>query len=346
MPKVSIIIPCYNCGQYLDELITSLKNQTLTDIEIIFVDDGSSDNSQEIIQKYAVEDNRIKYIYQENQGGGIARNTGIANAQSPYVICIDADDMYEKDMAEMLYNRAIETDADITICKYKTWNMTTNRISGNKGINLKPEMINQVFSSDSVKNILQISNPGPCNKLYKIDFIKQNNLKYSGTRIINDLKFGMLALCLAKKIAIVDKDLSTYRYQGNCSSSKNREKKLACSLQVFKEIYNEFAERNLYDKFETTYISKIIESIKYEISFPVPETVLDNIQQFFEETPFDKLKKQDLENFFDTKRTKKHIIEYTFLTIITLGLNFTLKHKLKNYKYSLNNLKYILRAKK
>ncbi|MBR1908830.1 glycosyltransferase family 2 protein [bacterium] len=346
MPKVSIIIPCYNCGQYLDELITSLKNQTLTDIEIIFVDDGSSDNSQEIIQKYAVEDNRIKYIYQENQGGGIARNTGIANAQSPYVICIDADDMYEKDMAEMLYNRAIETDADITICKYKTWNMTTNRISGNKGINLKPEMINQVFSSDSVKNILQISNPGPCNKLYKIDFIKQNNLKYSGTRIINDLKFGMLALCLAKKIAIVDKDLSTYRYQGNCSSSKNREKKLACSLQVFKEIYNEFAERNLYDKFETTYISKIIESIKYEISFPVPETVLDNIQQFFEETPFDKLKKQDLENLFDTKRTKKHIIEYTFLTIITLGLNFTLKHKLKNYKYSLNNLKYILRAKK
>ena len=346
MPKVSIIIPCYNCGQYLDELITSLKNQTLTDIEIIFVDDGSSDNSQEIIQKYAVEDNRIKYIYQENQGGGIARNTGIANAQSPYVICIDADDMYEKDMAEMLYNRAIETDADITICKYKTWNMTTNRISGNKGINLKPEMINQVFSSDSVKNILQISNPGPCNKLYKIDFIKQNNLKYSGTRIINDLKFGMLALCLAKKIAIVDKDLSTYRYQGNCSSSKNREKKLACSLQVFKEIYNEFAERNLYDKFETTYISKIIESIKYEISFPVPETVLDNIQQFFEETPFDKLKKQDLENLFDIKRTKKHIIEYTFLTIITLGLNFTLKHKLKNYKYSLNNLKYILRAKK
>ncbi len=345
MSKVSIIIPCYNCGQYLDELIQSLKKQTLTDIEIIFVNDGSTDNSEEIIKNYLPEDNRIKYIYQENQGGGIARNTGISNAQSPYVICIDADDIYENDMAEKLYNRAIETDADITVCKYKTWNMTTNRISGNKGLNIKPEMINQVFSSESVPNILQISNPGPCNKLYKLDFIKQNNLKYSGTKIINDLKFGMVALCLAKKIAIVDKDLSTYRYQGKCSSSKNREKKLACSIQVFKEIYNEFLERNLYDKFEKNYIAKIIESIKYEISFPVSENVLNCMRQFFEETPFDKLKKQDLEKLFDTKRTRKHIIEYTLLTILTLGLNFTIKHKLQNYKYSLNNLKYILKTK-
>jgi len=344
MPKISIVIPCYNCSEFLEELINSLRNQTLSDIEIIFVDDGSTDNSREIIEKYTSEDNRIKYIYQENQGGGIARNTGIENAQSDYVICIDADDIYEPDMAECLYKRAVETDADMTICKFKRKDVLTGRISSGKGIDTRKLSNKETFCATDVKNIFQITNPGPCNKLYKVDFIKQNNLKYSGTRIINDLKFGMLALCLAKKISFVDKDLSTYRYQGSCSSSKNREKKLECSLNVFKEIYNEFSSRGLFTQYKHIYFAKIIDTLRYEMSFPVSRPVLDAIRQFFKECPFDKFSKKELEKLFKINKTVKHIVEYILLTILTLGLNVPIKSKLSNYVCSYKNLKYVLKS--
>ena len=342
MPKVSIIIPCYNCGEYIDDLILSLKKQSLTDIEIIFVNDGSTDNSEEIIQKYLSDDNRIKYIYQENQGGGIARNTGIQNSQSEYVICIDADDTYENNMAEKLYNKAKETDADITICKFKRCDILTGRLSHGKGIDTRKLPDSKTFCAKDVRNILQITNPGPCNKLYKKEFITKNNLKYSGTRIINDLKFGMIALCLAEKIAVVDEDLSTYRYQISGSSSKNRETKLECSLKVFKEIYNEFCERNLFEEYKHIYFEKIMDTIKYEMSFPISENILNSIKEFLTQEPLNILSEKNKEQLFKIKKVKKQCFEYTILTILTLGLNSSLKYKLKNHNQALKNIKYLL----
>lgn len=343
MPKVSVIVPVYNCGEFLDELVLALKNQTFSDFEVIFVDDGSKDNSAEVIKKYSSDNSRLKYIYQENQGGGIARNTGIANANSEYVICIDADDLYEKDMLEVLYNRAKETDADITICKFKRCDMLTGRISSGKGFEDKLLPAKDIFSADDFENILEFTNPGPCNKLYKLDFIRKNNLYYSGTKIINDLKFGMVALCIAEKIAVVNKDLSTYRYQGSASNSKNREKKLECSVKVFKEIYEEFSARNIYEKNEKLYISKIFDSIKYEMSFPVSEKVIDLIKEFLSEKPFDKLTKKEKEKLFKFKKVKKQKFEYGILNLLTLGLNKSIRYKYTNHKNAMQNICKLLK---
>ena len=182
MPLVSVIIPVYNVEIYLEEMLEGIREQTLSDIEIICVDDGSTDSSAEIIKKQAQKDTRIKYIYQQNQGGGAARNTGIDAAKGKYLICLDADDIYEQNMLELLYNQAEKADADITICEYISLNMQTGHLSPHKGIRFENIPHKEVFSRKDSPDILQAANPGPTNKLYNRAFVKDNNLKYSLTK--------------------------------------------------------------------------------------------------------------------------------------------------------------------
>ena len=115
-PKVSIIIPVYNASLYLEQCLECVINQTLKDIEIICVDDGSTDSSVSIINSYAQIDNRIKILQQKNQFAGVARNTGLANATGKYIIFLDSDDNIKKDMIQELYEKAENTSADIVLC--------------------------------------------------------------------------------------------------------------------------------------------------------------------------------------------------------------------------------------
>ena len=113
MELVSIIVPVYNCAQFLNRCMDSLVNQTLKDIEIICINDGSTDNSPEILQEYAAKDSRIKIINKENGGLSSARNRGLAAAQGEYLGFVDSDDWVDLDFFEKLYNAAKKYDTDI-----------------------------------------------------------------------------------------------------------------------------------------------------------------------------------------------------------------------------------------
>ncbi len=117
-PKVSVIVPVYKAEKYIHRCLGSLVNQTLHDIEIILVDDGSPDNSRKICDDYAAKDNRIKVIHKENGGVSSARNAGIKAATGEYSIHCDPDDWVELTAYEKLYNKAKETDADMVVCDY------------------------------------------------------------------------------------------------------------------------------------------------------------------------------------------------------------------------------------
>ena len=115
MPKVSVIIPVFNTEKYLTKCLDSVCNQTLSDIEIICVDDCSTDNSLNILKEYASKDNRIKLIeFKENKGAAVARNTGIIEAKGEYVGFIDSDDYVDLDFYEKLYNIGVCENADIS----------------------------------------------------------------------------------------------------------------------------------------------------------------------------------------------------------------------------------------
>ena len=116
MVQLSIIMPIYNTGKYLHKCIKSILSQTLTNFELILVDDGSVDESGQICDEYAAKDARIKVIHKKNEGVSIARNTGIEVAAGEYIGFIDSDDWIESDMYEKLYNLAKSKECDIVMC--------------------------------------------------------------------------------------------------------------------------------------------------------------------------------------------------------------------------------------
>ena len=122
MSKVSVIIPVYNTEKYLKSCLDSVINQTLSDIEIICINDGSTDNSLDILEEYANKDDRIKIINQKNQGVSEARNNGIKLAKSDYFILLDSDDSIENTICEKSYNAIVKNNADINIIGFNIYN--------------------------------------------------------------------------------------------------------------------------------------------------------------------------------------------------------------------------------
>ena len=118
LPKVTVIVPVYNTEKYLPRCVESLMAQTLKELEIIFVDDGSTDSSGRLCDEYASKDNRIHVIHKPNGGVAAARQTGLEAAAGKYVIWADSDDWVEVDMYEKLYQKAQSAQADLTVCGF------------------------------------------------------------------------------------------------------------------------------------------------------------------------------------------------------------------------------------
>ena len=127
MAKVSIVVPVYNAGPYIEQCLKSLVEQTLKDIEIILINDGSTDDSLELCLAYARTDLRIRVVDQENAGACVARNKGIQLAKGEYVLFVDADDFFELDMVYRAYAKATETNADIVVFDADVFNMATGQ---------------------------------------------------------------------------------------------------------------------------------------------------------------------------------------------------------------------------
>ena len=198
MPKVSIIVPVYNTSKYLNKCIDSLINQTEEDIEILLINDGSTDESESIIKEY--DDKRIVYIKKKNTGIGKTRNLGIDKAKGEYVMFIDSDDYIDYDCVEKLYNYAIETKSDFVVTDFK------------KDINGTYEkvIIPDFESSKLIDNpsILNAINLGPCNKIYKKSILK--GVRFDEKYKYEDVPFVIKALKNASKISKLNESLSYY----------------------------------------------------------------------------------------------------------------------------------------
>lgn len=224
MTKISIIVPIYNVEKYLKKAIDSLSKQTLNDIEIICIDDASTDNSLKILKDLSLNDNRIKIIEQkENQGQGIARNIGMNEAKGDYIMFLDPDDWYELNACELLYNIAIENNANVVEATCKKVNEITNEIeifdnykfvSQNFNLNIKP---NTFVEARKLKNYniryYELSSWG---KIFKTSFLKEKNIKFSPYRRAEDQPF-MFDVKLATPIYYIDMPIYNYLIRENSS---------------------------------------------------------------------------------------------------------------------------------
>lgn len=212
MDLISIIIPIYNCEKYLDECIKSIIAQTYFKIEIILVDDGSTDSSLEICRKYCKKDNRIKIISQKNGGVADARNTGLKHASGKYVLFVDADDYVVKDFVYKMYNTCLEDKADIVICGiYKV------------GKGKKLLVYNGEVTKDNVSFLsLCTEHIGGyvCNKMFSMHMLKELQLWFNlELQIGEDLLFVCRYYEHCNKVSYISEGLYFYRLN-RCSATK------------------------------------------------------------------------------------------------------------------------------
>lgn len=197
---ISIIIPVYNTENYLETCLNSLVNQTLKDIEIITINDGSTDNSLEILKKYAEKDERIKVIDKKNEGQSIARNIGLKYASGEFIAFVDSDDYIDLDAYERLYEFIKNTDNDMVICNAIRFNSEKEYRAKlhRKSIPKKCIAFTNIFERKSL-----IYDTGIWNKLIKKSFWDENNFSYEPGRLYEDLLLATELHCAAKSIGIL-----------------------------------------------------------------------------------------------------------------------------------------------
>lgn len=323
-PIISVIVPVYNVEKYLTRCIESLINQTLNFIEIILVDDGSSDKSAEICDEFACKDNRIKVIHKKNGGLGMARNSGLDVAKGEYVSFIDSDDYIDHTMYQTMYEEMKRTDSDTCYCYFMRrsfgGNLEKEKMYLEKKTYEKIDKINEILlemlgaPASHSKDV--VFNMSVCKGLFSRSIIEDNKIIFESERnlICEDLIFDLEYLQLSKRVSIVNKALYYYcenagslthkYYQKRFEKEKELYRELVyrfnklCSIEIDIERLNKFflgrtriciMDEILYN--ENVGLKDILKNIKTIVNDPILEKV-------FESYPYKKnLLKQRVFNF-------------------------------------------------
>lgn len=216
-PKISIIIPVYGVEKYIGECLESVVNQTLKDIEIIIVNDGTRDNSMKIVEKY-LKDKRIKVINKENGGLSSARNAGIKEAKGSYILHVDSDDFIDLEMSELMYKKAIEKDADVVIVDIKLFGNTIKEKWQDSTF-----LENKIYTGKEYleEYFLGKGCPAVCNKLWKRELYIKNRVYHP-----ENISYGEdgattpRLLINADKIIKINRSLYHYRKRAEAMTSK------------------------------------------------------------------------------------------------------------------------------
>lgn len=230
--KVSVIVPICNTEQYLPQCLDSIINQTLKEIEIICINDGSADSCGEILNNYASKDSRIRVINKENTGYGNSMNIGISLAKGEYISIVESDDFAKPDMLESLYNKASSNRVDIIKCDYYSY-MNGECTKQNSFIDFEE---GTVFSIKDCWKLLNV-NPTIWAGLYNRQFLQANNITFNETSgaSYQDVSFSMIALYYAQRITISKDAFLCYRID-NPNASMKSPKKVFCIQGEFARI--------------------------------------------------------------------------------------------------------------
>lgn len=219
--KISIIIPVYNVEKYLHECLDSIINQTFKDLEIICVDDGSTDKSSEILEEYEQKDKRFTVISQPNKGVSAARNRGMQQAKGKYIMFVDSDDYIASNACELIYNSAEEKRCDILLFPHYNFSASTCRDDG-RLLDLYITLKDNTTTFKEYSDEFLLTPSETHSKLYKTDFLRKYNLHWeTQIQYCEDRIFYINALIHAKAISILYKHLYYYRIDTFNSLSKN-----------------------------------------------------------------------------------------------------------------------------
>lgn len=236
MPKVSVIVPIYNVEKYLEKCINSLLSQTLKDIQIILVNDGSKDNSGNIAKEYE-KNNKDRVIYVEKENGGLsdARNYGLKYATGNFIAFLDSDDYIEKNAYEEMYNKAIEEDADYVECDF-IWEFPNKT------------RVDKQYPYKNKKEMLSFVRVVAWNKLIKRQLITDNNLEFPKGLRYEDVEFTYKLIPFINKFTYVDKPFVHYvQREGSIANVQNE--RTAEIFTVLDNVIEFYKENNIYEEY-------------------------------------------------------------------------------------------------
>lgn len=283
--KVSVILPVYNAQNYLRQCMDSVLSQTLQEIEIICVNDGSTDDSEKILREYEAKDSRVHVMSQENAGAGAARNTGLRKAKGEYLSFLDADDFFEPDMLEAAWKKAKQGNAQIVVFgsdQYRedleafhsvSWTIRKHALPPYRPMNYR------TFT----ENVFKVFVGWTWDKLFQRDFVLKHGLTFQEQRTSNDLLFVFTGLVLAERIEVEQKVLVHQRRNNPASLSNTREKSWDCFYHALTALRDNLKKFGLYEELEQDYIN-------YALHFSLWN--LDTLQGEKKKVLYKKLKKE------------------------------------------------------
>lgn len=278
--KVSIIIPIYNAEKYLRKTLNDIVGQSLKEIEIICVDDGSTDNSRKIIKEYQKKDSRIQLIHQKNQYAGVARNNGFLHARGEYILFWDADDRFKKQAAQKMYIQAKKIDADICVCNAQQFDSKGDIFSTDVYLrkNMLPN-VNPFNKYDIPEYIFNWTTNVPWNKMYKRKFIQQHGLKFQNLRQANDTYFTIMAFFLAQKITYVDEILISYRINNKESLTGRASEANLCAYQSYMDTFEKLKIYKEYGLVKKSFLNRTINGFLHALDI---QRSFQSYKQIFE----------------------------------------------------------------
>ena len=325
MAKVSVIVPVYKVESFLTNCIDHLCGQTLEDIEIILIDDGSPDRCPQICDEYAAKDNRIKVIHKENGGVSAARNDGLKEASGEYVIYCDSDEWMENTGLEVLYSDAAETGADVVIGDvYLAYSGSTKYVKfyKNEFVTTDENYIRELIKADIYRTYCPdppdegyaFGYGGPWNKLVKRDFLLRNGIcfdvKLQG--IFDDILYTAYILAKAKTISYIQKPVYYYRQVESSITHRFKPNIEQINQNIFTAWENLFSKLDDPDDFSAPYyacvLRRIEESLRLYFKNPEnnnpPKTNKVKFSEMLNKTPY----KQAIRNVNLKKISKKQKI--------------------------------------
>ncbi len=247
--KISVVMPIYNAEKYLGRAIRDVLNQTLSDIELICVDDGSTDNSTDIINSFVKKDSRVSSIKQSNAGPSVARNKGFVLAQGKYVIFLDADDMYEPTLLESLYNMAQKDNLDVAVTRFDIYNESSK--SYVKQADEPHASIfapGKVTSKNEYPDFIFASTTGYVwNKLIRTSFIRDKKIAFDNDLyVFEDVHFVCSVMALAERVERIDDILIHHRVYSEQSRATLFRKYYGQVPVVYKKIKDFLKRQGMY----------------------------------------------------------------------------------------------------
>lgn len=342
MKKVSVIIPVYNVELHLRRCLDSLVNQTLQDIEIIIVNDGSKDNSQNIIDEFHSKyPDKIKYYIIENSGAAQARNYGLSSVEGEYIGFVDSDDYVEPNMFEELYNKATEENADISVCGY--YRATPEKCI-ERGIYPYKCFNNSVFNEPSM---FTNNFPYLWNKIFRTSLIKENEIKFEKFRIFEDLVFTYEAFLKANKIVQVPKPLYYYRILRDNSLTNEFSEKRFDIFEAGDKLIEFFKKDNSFECFEDELLFIILKHIYVVLEKDVEKSQLKLKNKFINQSfrylntrfPFWKEYNYYYKRYKKNKRRYTSKLYWRMLALLSKKQRKTIKKILRKLKKGIKLLK-------